>query len=139
MFRLKTTQQLFYVCHKVIQGLFGKPAISSLNLLQTNCSKTTQDFTKQYSKDFNNLVKINGKPIHIKLKENTTLYQLSSLRYVVLFLLQPVKEKLGRMLGLGVTVPCQPIIIAQKENGTIQSDIDIRWSTARILPVGKCR
>ena len=35
-YRSKTTEQLFYVCPKVTQGLLGKPAIQALNLLQIN-------------------------------------------------------------------------------------------------------
>ena len=51
----KTTQQFFYVCPIVTQGLLWKTAISSLNLLQINSTTATQNFTKKYPQFFNGL------------------------------------------------------------------------------------
>ena len=132
LFKSKTTQQLFYICPKVTQELLGKPAISSLSLFQMNSTTETQDFTKQYPQVFNGLGKIRGQPIPIKLKENTTPYDLSAPRHVAFPLLRLLKKELDRMLSLGVirkvdegTEWYHRIVIIQKENGTIRLCIDL--------------
>ena len=54
---------------------------------------------------FDFLGKIEGQPININLKENTTPYHISAPRHVALPLLVgkvPLKKELDRMLNLGV-------------------------------------
>ena len=131
-FKSKTTKQLFYVCPQVTQGLLGKPAINALEILQINSTEITQDFIKQYPQVFTGLGKIEGQPVNINLKENTTPHHISAPRHVALPLLQPLKEELDRMLNLGVikkvdepTEWCHPIVIVPKDNGAIRLCIDL--------------
>ena len=73
-----------------------------------------------------------GEPVSIQVNEGTTPYHIGAPRRVTIPMLKPLKEKLERMVKLGVIEPvdeptewCHPMVLVRKPNGNIRVCIDL--------------
>jgi len=143
-------EELLYVCKDLKRALLGKPAIRNLNILHMEKPKTVtcgtvennediaeveinDPIVQKYPEVFEGLGKMKGDPIHIKLKEGTVPYQISTPRHIAILLRTKVIKELNRMYKkYGVirnvdkpTAWCHPIVVVLKPNGEVRICIDL--------------
>ena len=151
----KRSTELIYICQNLTKALLGKPAINSLQITTLNkpstysCNEIStiqlshghtsnhkqpeeNKFIQDYPEDFNGLGDIEGPPINIKLKLETTSYRITTPRHIPIPLFEAVKEEIKRMEKLGVikrveqlTDWCHPIVVVAKPNNQIRLCIDL--------------
>ena len=151
----KRSTELIYICQNLTKALLGKPAINRLQVAKLNkpstysCNEIStiqlphghtsnhkqpeeNKFIQDYPEVFNGLGDIEGPPINIKLKPETTPYRITAPRHIPIPLFEAVKEDLKRMVKLGVikrveqpTDWCHPIVVVAKPNKQIRLCIDL--------------
>ena len=151
----KRSTELIYICQNLTKALLGKPAINRLQIAKLNKPSTyscneistiqlphghtsnhTQPeenkFIQDYPEVFNGLDDIEGPPINIELKPETTPYRITTPRHIPIPLFEAVKEEIKRMEKLGVikrveqpTDWCHPIVVAAKPNNQIRLCINL--------------
>ena len=118
----KCSTELIYICQNLAKALLGKPAINQLQIAKLNkpstysCNEIStiqlpqghasnhkqpeeNKFIQDYPGVFNGLGDIDGPPINIKLKPETTTYHITTPRHI---LFEAVKEEIKQMEKLGV-------------------------------------
>lgn len=118
-----------YVADHETEGLLGRPALVSLDLVKR------VDPVNQKDPIFGNLDKnpIKTQPVKIVLKENAEPYSVPVARRVPLPLLGKVKAELDRLQACGViekieeaTDWCAPIVPVLKKNGNVRLTTDFK-------------